>query len=256
MSEQLSTSRRTVALATVVLILTIAAFGASFYYLDGATVAVDTYESLSALVTGLLEGETTPAPVTTTPEELILPDGMSEEFALRLWQEQIDSQEMIGRLVEGEVASLKIDKVTRSGSDTRLTVTVELKDGTNMTGTIGLRRVGDVDYVAYIASDPSRVPPKGGLPTLEEVDVALLNTMLSQNAQSQPVIDEYIDGTVKQVNLGQPALGPRTATLDIKMDETHGEGYARLVVVQSSVDGQDKWFITRFKKTGHNPPNL
>ncbi len=104
-----------------------------------------------------------PPPLRSRHETLVLPDGMPEEFALRLWQEQVDSQENVRKLLSGEVTELddhgRRDELATSRS---LAVEAEFADGTSAPGTVGMRRYGDVWYFAYVtgmrecATDGSR----------------------------------------------------------------------------------------------------
>lgn len=252
MVEQQGTSRRTVVLAALAVVLAAAAFGVAFYLFDGV-----------ALVTELIAGEAGDPPAVSQPpatpdDRLVLPQGMTEEFALRLWQEQIDSQELIGRLVEGDISRLDISKVASDTNEATLTVSVTLSDKTKVPGVIGLRKFGDEWYVAFASQrrDGKIVRPIGDLPTVEDVDIALLNTILDQQQQSQEVISEYLGGTVTSLTLEKPTPGPNTVTLAVEMQETHGEGYARIVAIKSEKAGRPLWFLARFTKTGHDPENL
>lgn len=252
MVEQQSTSRRTVWLAALAVVLAASAFGVAFYLFDGVT-----------LVTELLAGEAGDPPAVTQPpatpsDRLVLPQGMSEEFALRLWQEQIDSQELIGRLVEGDITRLDISKVASDTNEATLTVTVTLSDKTKVPGVIGLRKFGDEWYVAFASQrrDGKIARPTSELPELEDIDIALLNTIFDQQQRSQEVISEYLGGIVTSLTLEDPTPGPNTVTLAVEMQETHGEGYARIVAIKSEKAGRPLWFLARFTKTGHDPENL
>lgn len=256
MSTQPGTSRLPVAFAAFFLVAAVAAFGASFYLLDGVSLVTEAVGSL--LSSGAAAGGSRPATVTAEPAKLELPDGMPEEFALRLWQEQLDSQEMIGRLVSGEITSLKVDRVATKGDEAKLFVTVTLRDLPKASGVIGLKRYGGDWYIAGVTSTREGAAPSrpSDLPSIDEVDIALLNTMIAENRKSQKVIGEYLAGIVREVHVEDITVGPKTATLEIEMDETHGEGYANLVAIQIEVNGELAWFLARFDKTGHNPPHL
>lgn len=261
MNGQPSTSRKSVALATGFLLLSVIALGAVFYVLDGASAIQPIIDQVMALVSPQPSSSPVSNPGTQTAK-LVLPAGMTQEFALRLWQEQVDSQAMIEKLVEGEVASLKIDKVKKSGDQASLSVTVKMKDGTSAPGILLFRRFGDEWFVA--SATGGRASTTGGqadsvsagtggstqLPELGDVDLDLLSTILSEQLKSQSVIDEYLAGIVKEVFIEDVQGGPQTATMKVEMDETHGDGYAKLVAIQSASDGSPAWFLARFIKTG------
>ena len=252
MVEQQSTSRSTVLIASLAVAFAAAAFGVAFYLFDGV-----------ALVSDLIARDSDPPPAATQPsttssDKLVLPAGMSEEFALRLWQEQIDSQDLIEKLVGGDVSRLDISRVTSDTDVATLTVDVRLTDKTSVPGVIGMRKFGDEWYVAFVSQrrDGRIARPTSELPSVDDVDIALLNTILEQQQQSQDVISEYLSGIVTSLTLENPTPGPNTVTLDVEMQETHGEGYARIVAIKSEAKGRPLWFLARFTKTGHDPENL
>lgn len=265
MVQQPGTSRRSVAFAAVFLVFAFAAFSAAFYLFDGAGYLAPVFDQAIGLMAFKNPSQpSSPAKVSTEPDKLQLPAGMTEEFALRLWQEQIDSQPMIERLINGEVASLKIEKVEKRGDEARLRCLVKMSDGTTTPGVIGFRRLGDNWYVAYASRERQRAtgggadgggagdgaPPSGPLPDLDDVDVELLSTMVREQIKSQSVIDEYLAGIVKEVFIEEVVPGPQTVTMTIEMDETHGDGYARLIAIKSDEADAREWFLARFIKTG------
>lgn len=252
MSPQPGTSRLSVGLAAFFMVAALGAFGAAFYLYDGTAVVSELLASRPEATASA----SAPTSSSADAAKLTLPAGMPEEFALRLWQEQLDSQEMITRLVSGEVASLRVDRITKKDDEAQLFVTVRFVDAPQLSGAVGLRRFGEDWYIAGVSALREGQPtePTSELPGLGEVDVALINTMIAENLKSQDVISEYLDGTVRQVIVEDIVSGPQTATMQIEMDESHGEGYANLVAIEEEIDGSPSWFLARFTKTGHNPP--
>jgi len=254
MNQQPSTSRTSVALAGVFVILALAAFGAAFYLFDGAGIVLDAYDMAVAAITPAPE-PAPQAPPKSQEATLVLPAGMPTEFALRLWQEQVDSQEMIAKLRDGDVASLKVTGVEKSGDEAKLNVVVTLKDGSSAPGVIGFRRFGDQYFVAYATSERGGLAgaSTSDLPVVEEIDPQLLSTILAEQVKSQAIIAEYLGGHVKQVNVEAVKPGPNTATVEVAMDEDHEEGYADLVLIKSGEANEELWFLARFLKTGSEP---
>lgn len=259
MSARAVTSKRSIAVAIGAFVVAAALFAVAFFALDGMSVVKGLLgkgslsERLSAL--GFKSGS-------AEHKELELPAKMPSEFALRLWQEQLDSQENISRLISGYVESLAIEKVDRSGDKALLHVRAAFADGSTLPGVIGMRKYGGSWYIHYITGFRSGVgtanldPPESPLPDISTVDVALLNTVLKEQSYSRNVTEEYVAGIVKKIYIQDVVKGPGTVTLKVEMAETHGEGYAQLVLLERNVDGRRKYFFARFIKTGHNPPNL
>lgn len=236
--------------AAIALVLAAGALGAAYLALDGARVVSD-------LWSGFADASPSATPVAQAPVEpdaqgLVLPQGMSEEFALRLWQEQVDSQRVITQLVDGDVLSLRISGVERTGDEARLLSTMTLKDGATVPGVIGMRAISGVWYVAYASAQTdsaAAVEPTSDLPTVDDVDVDLLNTIVAEQTDSAAVTQEYVDGNIKSVSVKTVTMGPNTATISLEMDEDHETGYGDIVAVKQNVDGEDMWFLARFDKT-------
>lgn len=255
MGEQQSTSRTPILLSAVAVLLAAAAFAAAFYYFDGVA-------AVNGLVSSVLPGERTSAAVNPSPaatsEQPTLSASVPEDFALRLWQEQVDSKVMIDKLVAGDIESLRISRVESSSNDATLHVSVALSDESDATvdGVIGLRRFDDEWFVAYASMERDGVftQATSPLPSVDDVDIELLNAMFAVQGENQGVFDEYVDGTVNSVTLKTPQPGPNTVSIDAVMHEDHGTATAQLVVVRSEFKGKSYWFITRFEKTGHDPP--
>lgn len=273
MTQQSRTSRLPVALATMFLVLSTAAFAAAFYLYDGAAVATGLYEVAYDWISSQLATQQ-PEPAVqepTNPEtELVLAPGMDEEFALRVWQEQVDSQPMIERLISGSVKSMRIRTVDVNRDTAVMDVEVTLADGTTGPGEIVLRKYDGDWYVATAtgkrtSGDPKSMSSTMGsaentgeptpLPDVEDIDLALLNTVLEQQRLSQKVMEEYADGTVKEVVIQDVTAGPNTVTLDVLMKESHGTATAKIVAIRSKTDAEPTWFLARFTKTGADHPD-
>jgi hypothetical protein len=261
MDEQ-STPHRSVALAGIAVLLALVAFAGAFYVLDGMSV-------INAIIAG--ENPFTSAPVVTVKPSvdqsstatLQLPPGMTQDFALRLWQEQIDSQGSIEKLLSGQMKSLRIYAVDKTDDVARISVTASFEDSTTAPGVIGMRRFGDTWYLAYVtgmraagsrgeAGVVQRGPggePTTPLPTLDEVDIPLLNAILAENTKSKAITQEYVDGAIAQVNIDGIQRGPETITVHVDMNENHEHGYGQIVAIHKDMDGRDLWFLARLTKT-------
>lgn len=260
MSEQQDNPKRSVVVPILIAVLALAAFAYAFYAFDGMALVSDLMGSGdSGEVADLDPGGDEPDAASS---ELQLPEGMTEEFALRIWQEQIDSQANIKLLVDGEIERLVIDDVVEGATEATLAITAEFADGSSAPGNLGMRRFGDVWYIAFVSGmrgtetggladnvgAGKAEPPSGDLPELDDVDVPLLNTILEQQALSAEVLEEYATGVVRDVRVDEVVAGTGNTTLKIVMNENHEEGNGQVVVVSKIVDGKETWFIARFTK--------
>lgn len=278
MPKQKGNPRKSVALAVVIVALSVAAFAAAFYYLDGMSLIDDllgtgTIDATSSSP-GSTSQSTTPTSTTpggsratttaVTPSGLALPEGVPEEFALRIWQEQIDSQSNLEHLASGDVRRVVILGANPVGDQSVLDIRAEFTDGTSSPGKIGFRRFGDVWYVSWVtgirrgetggqaddtAEGTGLSPDDRPLPDIADVDVELLNTIMREHVKSAAVSEEYATGVVEAVRIASLVEGPGTLTLKVEMDETHEEGYGDVIMISKEIEGKRHWFIARFTKT-------
>ena len=258
-----------VRIAALVTVIAIIAFGAAFYILDGVAIVCDVLGIENGAIAG--DGPDASDSSTGTPEPdaqvLNLPEGMPEEFALRIWQEQIESQTNISRLANGEVEGFVIGKVTREGDTATLDIRVSFADETSAAGKMGMRRFGGQWYVAYVSGmrrgetggmaddvgEGSGSAPETPLPDLEEVDIGVLNTILDQQFRSAGPLEEYATGAINSVTVVNVTEGPGTFTLQLEMDEDHEIGNGEIVILEKEIDGKPHFFIARFTKQGGTP---
>lgn len=267
MTEQHVNSTRQVLVAVMLVAVAAAAFGASFYYFDGAAL-VDQYAGdLAAIFTsgsgsddtdGGLPGEAAETPsseTSSTAGDLALPPGMPEEFALRVWQEQIDSQENIERLAGGQVDSVEITDVRERADRAILDVNVGFRDGSSADGALEMVRFDDVWYFARVtglrAGSTATDTP---LPSVDEIDPGVMNTLLEQHAESSATLEEYATGVIRRVEIDEVVKGPGTVRLTLRMEQTHPHtGYGDLVLISTELEGRTTWFLARFTKTADVP---
>lgn len=260
-------SKLPVYLSVLLVLASAAAFASAFYLLDGATLVADLLDSFFAEEPATEPGagpEPTVTPLATstvTPEGIVLPAGMPLEFALRLWQEQIDSQKNIRHLADGDIESLQISSVERRANRALLSIVARFKDKTSAPGVLEMVQFGENWYFSRVtglretqsggmADDVSGVSTGTGtpLPDIEDVDVDLLNVLLEQQYKSAPVLEEYATGQVFGVRVMKRTAGPGTLTLSIEMDESHETGVGEIVLIEDEVDGAPRWFVARFTK--------
>lgn len=269
MNQQQSTSRKRVLSAAVALLFALAAFSAAFYIFDGSALL----EDLVGRITGVEEPSTVPTSQVTSGSAVptgtaVLPEPtMTQEFALRLWQEQVDSQATIGRLVEGDITRIDVESITTTTVDAQLGIRAFFADGSAASGVLGMRSFGDHWYFAYLSGTRSAEdtglantvragtgePPEGALPVTSTVDFKMLNVILAQQKASSSILEEYPSGRVRSIDIGEPRRGLGTVTVPLTMREDHETATADLILIGQDIGGTTRWFITRFAKTGSTP---
>jgi len=272
MMQQQANPKKTVVLAVLMFVFSASVFGAAFYLLDGMTlvddfVTSDPFGWSSTVATDTVRTVVPEKPDTSgvsvvATDTLQLPPGMTEEFALRLWQEQIDSQVNIQKLVNGEITSFELGMVAKGSELATIPITVEFADGTEAPGEFVLRKIGEAWYTAYIGglrqtesdgmadtiAEGATAFPYTPLPDIGDVDIGVLNTLVAQQRASKAVLDEYANGSILAVNILNITQGLGTRTISIEMTEDHEIGRGELLCLMREFEGESYWFVARFTK--------
>ncbi|MCE5192181.1 MAG: hypothetical protein LLG08_10560 [Actinomycetia bacterium] len=165
--------------------------------------------------------------------------------ASRMYWEQVASQEQIGKLVRGEISSMKFGAVTRSGSTANVRVTVAYKAGGSLSGTMVLRDYSGVWYFSSIARDANPLTVSTG----KAADLGIVSTIVSQQAANQTLVNGIINGAYKTCSIVGVSSGSGTATVKLTMSGgTAATTAGSIVCVSKVIGGTKHWFITSFTK--------
>lgn len=263
--------------AGVVVFILLVAFATAFYFLGGADLVAGLIDSWFASAPPASSSQPpnkstgAPAVVPTASAEpsetagLQLPEGVDEEFADRVYAEQLESQANIQKLVDGDVVRFDLGKVKVEGDKATIPVTATFKDKTKGPGTMELDRKGGKWYLAWIAGDPTG-NRKGLADTVSRgvdenspehlaqieavtVDEAVVSTMLQQQAANQDVISAIVDGTYTSFTCDGVTPGPGTASIDVTFSgPAKASMKGRALCISKDIDGT-KWFLTSFTKS-------
>jgi hypothetical protein len=264
-AEKPGSSKTVLASAMVVLLL--AAFGVSFYYLDGVGY-------VSGLVASLLAQPKPSAPAVVpsgskaaTSSPLNLPRGVDEAFAKRMYVEQLESETNIQKLVGGQVSGFSMGVGTTVTGGREVPIRATFKDGTSGAGVLGLsQRQGDWYFVFIsgrrtvktggqadsVANDPQEGFASNSDASLAKktVDKDVLNTILSEQAKNQEVLSALAAGAFTDVKVDGVQPGQGTATLNITLTGPKTASMkGRILCINKSIDGTDTWFVTSFSKS-------
>jgi hypothetical protein len=258
MNEQQASPNKAVVKSSIALIVAAVALGAALYYLDGIRVVSEFVSTQWSRILGSQETPAVSSIPTETPDaisstRLELPPGMPEGFALRIWQEHLDSQKMIRLLAQGDVTRLDISSVETKGDRSTLKVRALLDDGTDVGGQIRMSRFSGVWYVASVSAGQSAKTQDSPLPGLGDVDIQLLNTIIAEQSKSRATTQEYVDGRVTRVDTDDPELGDKAIRIPVTMYEDHETASGDLVLVSYDDQGTDVWFVARLVKTESVP---
>lgn len=248
MTSRPGTNRGPIIIAGALLGVAATLFGAVFYLYDGVSVATELLSRITSSPVSV--GKTEPA---SAAEVLRLPAGMSQEFALNVWQGQADSQRAIAPLAEGKVDRLEIEEVDIAGELAAVNGTLVFKDGVRAPGVIGLHRFDEVWYVAYVSTNRATTEAEQmqtPAPDLADVDVDLLNTIIAEQAKGKAISQDIVDGKIDVLSAGTVRKGPNTATIPLTMRVGDVRRPAELIAISSEYAGNAVWFLARFNETG------
>jgi hypothetical protein len=263
--------------AGVLVFVLLVAFATAFYFLGGV-------DLVASAVNGLLGGGTAtvapPAPSTAAPSQaattpasasnttssgLVLPPGVDEAFAKRMYVEQLESQANIAKLVSGNVSMFTLGARSSVPGGREIATTVTFTDKTKASGVLGLAQKqgrwyfvfisgkrgtstgGEADTVAQDGVDTfgSNPTPLNNKP----VDTDVLNTVLAEQLKSQDVFNAMLGGSYNRISIDKVTPGEGTATLEITLTGQKSAAMkGRVLCISKDIDGTKTWFITSFTK--------
>ncbi|MBE0416996.1 MAG: hypothetical protein IBX63_04455 [Coriobacteriia bacterium] len=265
-----------VPIAVLLVVLAAAVLAASaFYALGGGDLITALFARSPQVKQGsVVPVKPTPSPKPTLgsepeslpsaePQGLDLPSGMTERQALRLWQEQVDSQANIVKLVDGKVRELTFQAAEEDGDRASVRFRATFSDGSSAPGTFVMSKSGDLWFLEYVSgmrrtSDVGALSdtvnrgrgeePKTSLPDPDEVDVEVLNAVLDAQAASQHVFEDYLSGNMERVVVDDVKKGANTATIKLTMHEADETVKAEVVCLSREFRGERLWFLAAFER--------
>lgn len=186
----------------------------------------------------------TPAPSTGTDtgSAAVPPPGDAQA---RMYWEQVASQENIGKLVRGQIASFALGTPSNNGSTASIPVTAFYTDGGSLNGTMVLRNYNGTWYFSSI----TRAGGSGGAPSGVPADYGVVSTIVSQQATNQDIPKAIVSGGYKTMTVNSASGGSGTATLGITLSGgTAPRTSGSVVCITKTIGGKKYWFITSFAK--------
>lgn len=244
--------------ALLFLAFSLALFGGVFYYIGGLPTAMN-------LISQVWPGVLGAGPAQPTAEATVTVDAAAIAAAKMTYAEQIESQQSLLRLADGDVESFKVDSV-KSLKDTALVdITARFRDQTSAPGQMRFVRKGGLWYFVtitglrtattngmadFVNTEESIAPTGTPEERLAEVgvekpDQGVLQTIAQQQVINQPVVNELLAGEYDWYELGTPVAGSRTFTIPVSFGGSEGTtSTGRLVMLDVHVEGKDRVFIT------------
>jgi len=246
----------------LVVVLALAAFVGAIIYAGGfgqvltLTGLDDAFSGLfnssgSASVTATAGAATTPPASTTTTtsgsggaaaSELGIPDEALEQ----MYKEQLQSQENLKRLVDGEVTTLELGTADVSGDTAYVPVTVSFTDGTRLSGQLHLERFSGKWYFYSIRANATR---SDDVSYPDGIDEDVVSTIVEQ--QATDASQDYINRAILQggFDSGQiSAVKKGSGTAKVELTLSGGpmdQEKSQFVLVRKVAEGSTYWFVAR-----------
>lgn len=164
-----------------------------------------------------------------------------------MYREQLQSQEQIVRLVDGEVSSVAIGSPAASASRANIPLSVSYKSSSPVSGTMTLLNTDGLWYFSSISAG-------GGSAAVAKprtVDSGVVNTITRQQADPdcQLLMEEgLVEGGFRSARVDGVSKGAGTATVNVTLQGgSLDRKAARFVLISKTENGKKYWFLTRFE---------
>lgn len=176
---------------------------------------------------------------------LQLPPGMPSKVAYDMYAEQLDAQESIAGLVDGDIAAFAVSKRIVNGSNAELQLDVRYRNGLVRKATMRLVKANNVWFVRTITRGSGTTEI---VPSVANPDIGVINTILAEQIQSSSVGTKFVNGTYTNVVLGRPRAGYRSTELPVTFSggKRVKKKAGTVTCISKTAAGTPAWFITGF----------
>jgi len=267
-TPEVQKSKKSASLALVGLLLVVALFAAAFVALDGAQFVADLMAGDEIAETDIPDKPTVPAEDTapdasTDATESVEPTETadkdddsavgtaevtppSSDSLARMFYEQVNSREQIGKLVAGEISSFTLGSASDNGTTASIPVSAAYKSGGSLSGTMVLRNYSGVWYFSSITRNGN----SGSAVQTVPADTGITSTIVQQTASNQDIPLAIIDGGYTTCSVNSVSTGSGTATIGITLSGgTSPRVSGQIVCVSKVIGGTKYWFITSFRRS-------
>jgi hypothetical protein len=199
-----------------------------------------------------------------------LPVDAAALAAARLtYAEQVESQNNINLLAEGQIASFAVNKVDAQPDSAIVYVTANFTDGTKAPGQMRFVKSGDMWFfvtitgvrdastygfadvtnnaqtIATTATAEQKLAELG----ITDPDPGVVATIAEQQVANQPTFTALLNKQYKRFDMGAPTHGPDTYTLPVTMVRSkNATETGRVILITKNVEDRDLTFITTFER--------
>ncbi|MDA3935828.1 MAG: hypothetical protein PF636_03035 [Actinomycetota bacterium] len=185
-------------------------------------------------------------PDPAAPVPTAVPASLPAEAQSRMYREQLQSQQSLGNLAAGEIASARMGTTSVSGDTASVPLTVTYRDGGSISGTMSLRRYSGLWYFYSLYSsgaDDSAKP--------QNVDSSVVSVITSAQGEAgtqQLLANGVVANGFQTVRVDGVSVGSGTATVNVTLlGGTMDRRAARFVMISKVDSGHKLWFLTRFE---------
>ena len=216
------------------------ASGATTSSTDPAAAATST----PAATTGSSAAAVKAAATTTKPKPSRNP-GLPSAARAAMYREQVQSQAAIAKLVNNNIASLTLGTPRKSTSSAQVPVTVAMRDGSAISGTMSFRKYNGLWYFFSLTASGGGSTAYPG--AVSSSVVAIITREQATKANQAMITNGVLGGGFKTATVTGVSKGAGTATVNVKLSGGTAAAKNGQFVCISQTDGPTTyWFLTRF----------
>jgi hypothetical protein len=251
----------TVLMALLVLLVAVALLVAAFYYVGG----LSSIGSLLGPSSTPTKQSSAVAPV-STPAATSTPAPSGQEFAQRMYVEQLESHAVLERMAQGGLDSLVVKHVDAKESSATIALLATFTDGTYADGVMdlskrdgawylftltGMRKSGTQDGLSnsvagFTEAEKGRsVEEEAASIGVTTFDSGVIDTLVSEQGKHQDLVKAIFDGTYNALSFGAPRRGVNTVTIPMKLTGPGSKvGQGEVILITKTIDGKSRTFLT------------
>lgn len=166
---------------------------------------------------------------------------VSEEVAGKIYTEQVQSQLVIAKILQGDLREIIVNRVLASQGMKTLQVNYIYQDREEAPGKIQGRYNGNNWYITSLNQGGAKSSPSSTI----QPDLNVGNVVGAQQQKSQNFIEDLFQGKIQKLTIGDIVLDGNTATFTISA--LYADNQVHSVKVGAIQDG-GYWFLLRFEE--------
>ncbi len=181
----------------------------------------------------------------SSAKKVVRDPGLPASARSAMYRGQLRSQTPIGKLVNNQMASMRLGVPRKSATVATVPLVVTQRDGTTLGGTMTLRKYNSRWYFAGLVTDGG--PETGNPGTIDSSVVQTIVRQQTTRANQSMIVNGILGGGFKKAVITSVSKGSGTATINVALSGGTSAPRNGPFVCFSKNDGSTTyWFIARF----------